>query len=192
MKNVLAGLFFVATSAAIGQQKWSTDPAHSSVKFSVPHLMVSEVDGRFTKFNGSINTVKSDFTQARIAFTVDVNSVNTDNEKRDKHLLSEDFFDAEKFPSMSFTSTSFVKVKANKYLLEGNLTIKNVTKKVRFDVTYLGKAQTKQGAIAGFKATAIIDRFAYGLKWNALTEAGGAMVGNEITIVLNLEFNETK
>ena len=192
MKNILAALLLVASTSAFGQQKWAVDPAHSGVKFSVTHMMVSEVDGRFTKFNGTIDSASPDFINAKINFTVDVSSINTDNETRDKHLKSDDFFNAEKFPSMTFTSTSFKRVKGNKYILEGNLTIRDVTKKVKFSTTFLGKVKSKQGMLAAFKATAVIDRLAFGLKWNALTEAGGAMVGKDVTIDLNLEFDETK
>lgn len=192
MKNILAALLLVASTSAFGQQKWAVDPAHSGVKFSVTHMMVSEVDGRFTKFNGTINSASPDFINAKISFTVDVNSINTDNEMRDKHLKSDDFFNAEKFPNMTFTSTSFKRVKGNKYILEGNLTIRDVTKKAKFSVTYLGKAKSQQGTIAAFKATTVIDRIAFGLKWNTLTEAGGSMVGKNVTINLNLEFGEAK
>jgi polyisoprenoid-binding protein YceI len=192
MKNLAAALLLLASASAFGQQKWAVDPSHSGVKFSVTHMMVSEVDGRFTKFNGTIDSASPDFVNAKISFTVDVNSISTDNEMRDKHLKSDDFFNAEKFPSMTFTSTSFKRVKGNKYILEGNLTIRDVTKKVRFSTTLMGKAKSKQGMLAAFKATAVIDRLAFGLKWNALTEAGGAMVGKDVTINLNLEFGEAK
>jgi Uncharacterized conserved protein len=192
MKNILAALLLVASASAFGQQKWTVDPAHSGVKFTVTHMMVSEVEGRFTKFNGTIDSPSPDFINAKINFTVDVNSLNTDNETRDKHLKSDDFFNAEKFPNMTFTSTSFKRVNGNKYILEGNLTIRDITKKVKFNVTYLGKTKSKQGSLAAFKATTVIDRFTYGLKWNALTEAGGAMVGKDVTINITLELDEAK
>jgi polyisoprenoid-binding protein YceI len=190
MKKLLAVLFAAVSLTAFGQQTWVIDQAHSGVKFSVTHMMVSETDGRFTKFDGSIVSATPDFVNAKVSFTVDVNSINTDNEMRDKHLKSDDFFNAEKYPNMSFTSTSFRKVKGNKYVLEGNLTIRDVTKKVKFDVTYLGTNKTAKGAIAGFKASTTIDRIAFGLKWNALTEAGGAMVGKDVSISLSLEFHQ--
>ncbi len=192
MKSLLTALLVVASVATFGQQKWTVDPSHSGVNFTVTHMMISEVDGRFTKFDGNIDSKIGDFNNAKVNFTVDVNSINTDNEMRDKHLKSDDFFNAEKYPSMTFTSTSFKNIKGNKYVLEGNLTLRDVTKKVKFNVTYLGTAKSQHGALAGFKATTVIDRLAYGLKWNVLTEAGGTMVGKDITINLNMEFHEAK
>ncbi len=173
--------------------KWSVDPMHSGVKFSVSHMTVSEVDGNFKVFNGTVVSPTADFNNATINFTVDVNSVNTDNDMRDKHLKSDDFFNAEKYPSMTFASTSFRKMKGNIYSLEGNLTIRDVTKKVKFAVIYGGAAKDPYGNTkAGFKANGKISRAAYGLKWNKLTEAGGAMVGDEVSITLNLEFAQQK
>lgn len=175
------------------QTKWGLDPMHTSVKFTVSHMMISEVEGTFKKFDGSIVGNKPDFTDATINFTVDVNSISTDNEMRDKHLKSDDFFNAEKFPSMKFVSTSFKKIKDKSYSLEGNLTIRDVTKKVKFAVTYGGTVKDPYGNIkAGFKATSKISRKAYGLLWNKMTEAGGAMVGDEVVILLNLEFAQQK
>lgn len=194
MKKI-ALLAFVAFSSTLvfAQTKWGVDPVHSSVSFSVPHLVISEVDGSFKKFNGDFYNTKPDFTDAAINFTVDVASVDTDNEMRDKHLKGDDFFNAEQFPSMTFKSTSMKKVSGNKYALYGNLTIRNVTKPVKFDVTYGGTAKDGYGNTkAGFKATAVINRFDYGLKWNALTEAGGATVGKDITVDLKLQFAQAK
>ncbi|HOK98475.1 MAG TPA: YceI family protein, partial [Bacteroidales bacterium] len=119
--------------------------------------------------------------------------INTDNEMRDNHLKGDDFFNAAKFPKMTFKSKSFKKVSGNKYELVGDLTIRDVTKTVKFDVTYGGTAKDPYGNIkAGFKASAVINRFDYGLKWNALTEAGGAVVGNEVNVSLKLEFNKVQ
>lgn len=173
--------------------KWNVDASHSSVKFTVTHLTVSEVEGTFKIFNGTIDAPAADFVNANIAFDVDVNSINTDNEGRDKHLKGDDFFNAEKYPKMKFVSTSFRKVKGNVYVLEGNLTIRDVTKKVAFNVVYGGTVKDPWGNIkAGFKATGKISRKAYGLKWSAFTEAGGAVVGDEVSMVLSLEFAQAK
>lgn len=181
------------TTTAAAPTKWNADPAHSSVKFTVSHLTVSEVEGSFKVFNGSIDAPTTDFNNAKVAFDVDVNSINTDNSDRDKHLKSDDFFNAEKFPKMSFSSTSFKKVKGSAYVLEGNLTIRDVTKKVTFNVYYGGTVKDPYGNIkAGFKASGKISRKAYGLKWSAMTEAGGAVVGDEVSMVLNLEFAQAK
>ncbi|MEI8278673.1 MAG: YceI family protein [Bacteroidota bacterium] len=175
------------------QTKWGIDAAHTSVKFTIAHMMISEVEGSFKKFDGTISASKPDFTDAVINFTVDINSINTDNEMRDKHLKSEDFFNAEKFPSMKFVSTSFKKIKDKSYSLEGNLTIRDVTKKVKFAVTYGGTGKDPYGNIkAGFKASSKISRKAFGLLWNKMTEAGGAMVGDDVAILLNMEFAQQK
>jgi polyisoprenoid-binding protein YceI len=169
------------------------DAVHSNVRFTVPHLVISEVEGSFKKFSGNVLSNSADFNDAAVNFTIDVNSINTDNEMRDKHLKADDFFNAEQFPNATFKSTSFKKVSGNKYQLKGNLTIRNVTKPVTFDVTYGGTAKDGYGNTkAGFKATTTINRFDYGLKWNTLTEAGGATVGENITLDLKLQFAQAK
>jgi polyisoprenoid-binding protein YceI len=192
-KLFLVALVLFANVALFAQTKWNVDVVHSSVKFTVEHLVISEVEGSFKTFNGSMISTKPDFTGSTIDFTVDVNSISTDNEMRDKHLKSDDFFNAEKFPKMTFKSTSFKKISGNKYALTGNLTLRDVTKSVTFDVTYGGTAKDGYGNTkAGFKASTIINRFDYGLKWSALTEAGGMTVGNDVTIDLRLEFGQAK
>lgn len=170
--------------------KWSVDKAHSSVKFSVTHLVVSEVEGSFKLFDGSMENTKGDFSDAKIDFTVDVNSLNTDNEMRDKHLKGDDFFNAEKFPAMKFQSTSFKSAGGNKYKLAGNLTIRDITKPVVFDVTFGGTAVNMGKTKAGFKAKTSINRFDYNLKWNKATEAGGLVVSNEVDLTVNVELNK--
>ena len=170
---------------------WTTDKAHTNVKFSVSHLVISDVEGNFKSFDGTLVASKPDFTDAKINFTIDVASVSTDNENRDNHLKSPDFFDVAKYPKMTFVSTSFVSLGNNKYTLVGNLTIKDVTKPVTFEVTYGGTAIAMGGTHAGFKATAKIDRYDYNLKWNMATEAGGAVVGKEVDITVNLDFKKS-
>lgn len=173
--------------------KWDLDKSHSSVKFTVQHLVISEVEGTFKMFSGNIISPATDFTGAKIDFTVDVTSINTDDEKRDGHLKSDDFFNAEKFPQMKFTSTSFKKIKGNMYALEGNLTIRDVTKKVTFAVVYGGTVKDPWGNTkAGFKASGKINRKEFGLKWGAMTEAGGAVVGDDVNMVINTEFAQQK
>jgi polyisoprenoid-binding protein YceI len=173
--------------------KWGLDKSHSSVKFSVQHLVISEVEGSFKMFDGNINASTPDFNNSAINFSVDVTSINTDDSKRDEHLKSDDFFNAEKYPAMKFTSTSFKKVSGNKYALEGNLTIRNVTKKAKFAVVYGGTVKDPWGNIkAGFKASGKINRKDYGLKWGAITEAGGAVVGDDVNMVINVEFAQQK
>lgn len=172
---------------------WTLDKSHSGVKFSVDHLVISETEGTFKVFNGSLTSPAPDFNNAKVDFTVDVTSINTDDEKRDAHLKSDDFFNAEKYPQMKFTSTSFKKVKGNAYVMEGNLTIRDVTKKVKFAVIYGGTIKDPWGNIkAGFKASGKINRKDFGLKWGALTETGGAVVGDEVRMQINVEFAQAK
>jgi polyisoprenoid-binding protein YceI len=192
-KIVLLAAVALFQTAVFAQTQWKVDPVHSNVRFTVPHLVISEVEGSFKKFDGTIAATKPDFTDAAVNFTINVGSINTDNEMRDKHLKADDFFNAEQYPNMTFKSTSFKKVSGNKYVLAGNMTIRNVTKPVKFDVVYGGTSKDGYGNTkAGFKATTTINRFDYDLKWNSLTEAGGATVGKDVTIDLKLEFAQAK
>ena len=171
--------------------KWVLDKAHTNVRFSVAHLVVSDVDGSFKSFDGSMTASKADFTDATINFTADVNSINTDNENRDKHLQSDDFFNAAKFPQIKFVSKSFQSLGNNKYKLSGDLTIRDITKPVEFDVTYGGTVNAMGGTHAGFKAKTTINRFDYNLKWNAATEAGGLVAGKDVDITLNIDMKKS-
>jgi polyisoprenoid-binding protein YceI len=200
---VAAGLTIVSSSFTIEKGKnktskdetktWSIDKMHSNINFSVTHLVISEVDGSFKVYDGKIVSTTADFNNASIEFSVDVNSINTDNSMRDDHLKGDDFFNAATYPKMTFKSTSFTKVSGNKYNLTGDLTVRNVTKKATFNVVYGGTAKDGYGNTkAGFKATGSINRFDYGLKWNALTEAGGATVGADVNLSLKLEFAQNK
>ncbi len=194
MKKILVAFVLLAVHSAVSAQtKWNVDPVHSSVKFSVTHLVISEVEGTFKVYAGSISSASPDFADAAIDFSVDVSSVNTDNDYRDKHLKSDDFFNAEKFPKITFKSVSFKKVSGNNYALTGDITIRDITKRVTFDVVYNGQVKDPYGNIkAGFKASTVINRLDYNLKWNNLTEAGGAVVGKDVTLKLNLEFAQAK
>ncbi len=171
--------------------KWTLDKAHSNVKFSVTHLVVSETEGTFKLFNGSMENSKPDYSDAKISFNVDVNSINTDNEKRDAHLKGDDFFNAEKYPAMKFESTSFSPEGGNKYKLTGNVTIRDVTKPVTFDVTYGGTVNAMGGTRIGFKAKTTIDRFDYNLKWDKTIETGGMVVSKEVDITVNVELKKS-
>lgn len=174
------------------QTKWKLDKSHSSVRFSVNHLVVSEAEGTFKMWDGTVEHSKDDFSDAKINFTVEVNSINTDNERRDGHLKSDDFFNAEKFPTMKFESTSMKPLGNNKYELTGNLTIRDVTKPVTFQVTHGGILTTSRGRKAGFKATTTINRFDYNLKWDKATETGGLIVGKEVEVTVKVELDEVK
>ncbi|AXY76953.1 polyisoprenoid-binding protein [Paraflavitalea soli] len=172
--------------------KWTLDKSHSNVRFTITHNVVSELDGAFTTFDGSLESTKADYSDAKITFTIEVASISTYNENRDKHLKSADFFDAEKFPQIKFESTAFKPLGGNKYKLEGNMTVKDITKAVSFDVTFGGTINTQRGAKAGFKAKTTINRFDYNLKWDRATEAGGLVVGKDVEVTINTELNEVK
>ncbi|QEC41605.1 YceI family protein [Pseudobacter ginsenosidimutans] len=198
-----SGIFFSAfrksapaslttTNAQNVATKWVLDKSHSNIRFTVTHMVVSEAEGSFKSFDGTFVAEKADFSDAKINFTIDVNSINTDNENRDKHLKGDDFFNAEKFPQIKFESTAFKPQGGNKYKLEGNLTVRDITKPVSFDVTYGGTIASGRGAKAGFKAKTSIDRFEFGLKWNRMTEAGGLAVGKDVEVTVNIELNEAK
>ncbi|MEW6702092.1 MAG: YceI family protein [Bacteroidota bacterium] len=187
--TVLLLFGFISLNAQI---KWAIDKTHSGVQFSVSHLVISEVSGQFKSFDGSIEAAKDDFTDAKIDFSVDVASISTENEKRDTHLKSDDFFNAEKFPKMTFKGKSLKKVAGKNYKLVGDLTIRNVTKEVTLYVVYNGTVKDPWGNTkAGFKIKGEINRFDYNLKWNALMEAGGAVVGSTVYITVNLELQKS-
>ncbi|MFZ9660455.1 MAG: YceI family protein [Chitinophagaceae bacterium] len=184
-------LLAMIATGSMAQTKWSVDKVHSAVKFSVSHMMVAETEGSFKVFDGSVDSKKDDdFTDAKINFTIDVNSINTDNERRDGHLKSDDFFNAAQFPGMKFESTSMKSLGGNKYELKGNLTIRDVTKPVSFQVTYGGLLKTSKGTKAGFKASTTINRFDYKLKFDAKTETGGLVVGQDVEIVVKVELDK--
>ena len=167
---------------------WKFDPAHSQVKFNVTHMIISKVTGNFKKFEGLVKTKGDDFGNAEIEFTIETKSINTDNERRDNHLRSDDFFNAEKYPEIKFKSKSIKKIGDNKYKMIGDLTIRDITKEVELDVKQGGTITDGQGNVrTGFEITGIINRFDYNLKWNALLEAGGAIVGSDVELICNVE-----
>ena len=190
---ILFGLIILTGHSIAQTTTWKIDPVHSKIGFSVRHLIISEVEGRFKSFEGSVTTDKEDFNGSKIVFSLDARSVLTDNTRRDNDLKSANFFDAEKYPEITFKSTSFEKVEGNKYKLEGNFTIKGITNHIIMDVIYGGTIKDPWGNMrAGFKITGKINRFDYNLKWNKLLEAGGAVVGKEITITCNIEVIKQK
>ena len=192
-KTAVAALT-VMTLGTTAQTNWKVDASHSKLGFSVTHLMVSETEGKFKVYEGSVaSKSETDFTDAKIEFSVDVNSINTDDEKRDGHLKSPDFFDAEKFPKMIFKASSMKvgKVKGT-YDLEGDLTMHGVTKKVK--LVAVGASKTVKdpwGNIKyAFKVTGKINRTDFGLKWNAVLEAGGVVVSEDVKIDCTLELTK--
>jgi polyisoprenoid-binding protein YceI len=167
---------------------WVLDPMHSEVQFKVKHLVISTVTGFFKTFEGSLTTENDDFQGADINFSLDVNSLDTNQEQRDGHVKSADFFDAEKYPTITFKSTSFTK-DGDEYKLTGDLTIKDVTKSVTLDVEHGGTAADFYGNTkAGFEIAGKINRKDFGLTWDGITEAGSIVLGEDIKLSINVQF----
>lgn len=181
--------------SASAQVNWKVDASHSKLGFSVTHLMVSETEGKFKVYEGSVSSKSEmDFTDAKIEFSADVASINTEDEKRDGHLKSPDFFDAEKYPKITFKATSMKPSAKSKttYVLTGDLTMHGVTKKVTFTAVGASKiVKDPYGNIKnGFKVTGTINRKDFGLTWNMALEAGGVIVSEDVKIDLNIELNK--
>ncbi len=168
---------------------WALDPTHSEAQFKVKHLVISTVTGTFKSFDGSFESENEDFEGAAISFSLDTNSIDTNQEQRDGHLKSGDFFDVENFPKITFKSTSFTKKKGDDYKLVGDLTIKDVTKSVELEVELGGIAVDPYGNTkAGFEVSGKINRKDFGLTWSAITEAGAVVVGEDIKLQFNVQF----
>jgi polyisoprenoid-binding protein YceI len=189
MKKVILSAAALLASNFMFAQGWGFDKSHSSVKFSITHMLVSETEGAFKKFSGTLVSEKDDFSDAKIEFTIDVNSIDTDEEQRDAHLKSADFFDVANNPKITFKSKSFTKVSGNKYKLVGDLTMHGVTKTVTFEVTNGGVIKDPYGnKRTGFKVVGLINRYDFGLKYNAMLEAGGVTIGENVTFSATVEF----
>lgn len=189
--KLILSLFLISFIATNAQTTWSFDKAHTEVKFEVTHLVITTVTGFFKDFDGSVVTKGDSFEDADVNFTIKTESIFTDNKKRDEHLQSADFFDAAKYPEIKFVGKSFKKVSGNKYKLVGDLTIKDITKEITLDVTHNGTIKDPWGNTkAGFKITGSINRFDYGLKWNVLIETGGAVVGENVDLIINVELKK--
>jgi polyisoprenoid-binding protein YceI len=168
--------------------KWALDPTHSEINFKIKHMMISNVTGSFTNFNVTAETEGDNFSNSKVSFTTDVNSINTNNEQRDGHLKSGDFFDTERYPNITFEGTKFEKSSDDEYALHGNLTIKDVTKPVSLKVDFGGIAKDPYGNIkAGFTLDGKINRKDFGLTWNAATEAGGLLVGEDLKVQAEIQ-----
>lgn len=171
------------------QTKWALDAAHSEVQFKVKHLVISTVTGTFKVFSGEVLANGDDFDGSSISFSIDATSIDTNQADRDAHLKSDDFFATEKYPKIDFKSTSFTKTSGNNYKLVGDLTIRDITKQVELDAEFGGTMVDFYGNTkAGFDVTGKINRKEFGLMWNAVTEAGGVVVSDEIKLHINVQF----
>ena len=163
--------------------KWSLDLSHSELGFKIKHLMISNVTGKFTKFDVKAETVGNDFSNAKLVADVDVASINTSNEQRDEHLRNADFFSVEAHPNMRFVSKEIEKIDDDTYYLYGDLTIKDTTKPVKLSVEHNGIATDPWGNVkAGFSISGKINRKDWGINYNAALETGGVMLGEELKI----------
>jgi polyisoprenoid-binding protein YceI len=168
--------------------QWVIDAAHSEIQFKVKHLMISTVTGSFGTFSGSALTEGDDFSNAQISFTAATASIFTGQADRDNHLRSADFFDAEKYPEISFTSSAMKKLGNNNFELVGTLSMHGVSKEVTLNAEFLGINKDPWGNTkAGFELTGKINRKDFGLNWNAALETGGVLVGEEVKLIANVQ-----
>lgn len=167
---------------------WAIDPMHSEVLFKIKHLVISTVTGAFKKFQGTVITNGDDFTNAKINFTLDVKSIDTNQAHRDEHLQNGDFFESETYPEIKFQSTSFTKEPGDDYKMTGDLTMKGVTKPVVLNVEYGGSEKDMHGNLKhGFEITGKINRKDFGMAYNAITEAGGLTLGEDVKLIANIQ-----
>ncbi len=171
---------------------WGIDPTHTEVQFKVKHLVISTVTGFFKKFSGSVESETEDFDGATVTFNIDANSIDTNQADRDNHLKSADFFSTEQYPSLDFTGT-LKKVKGEDFKLTGPLTLRGTTKNIELDVEFGGIMVDPWGNTkAGFEINGKFNRKDFGLSWNALTEAGGMVVSEEVKLHINVELAKVK
>jgi polyisoprenoid-binding protein YceI len=184
--------FIVAASALSAQTtRWELDPSHSELGFRAKHLLIATTKGKFTDYKVTVLSDKADFTDAKIEVIAKVKSISTDNNDRDNHLRSADFFDAEKYPELKFVGKSVKKVSGNKYKVTGDLTMKNVTKTVTLDMEFGGVVKDPWGNTkAGFTLTGELNRFDYGLAWNKAIETGGLVVDKMIKLDIEIELGK--
>ena len=170
---------------------WEIDPMHSEILFKIKHLVISTVTGSFKKFDGKFVTKGDNFSNAKVTYNVDVKSLDTGQPARDGHLQGGDFFECEKYPEINFESTSFIKIDNENYIMEGNLTMKGVTKPVELNAEYGGSEDNGHGVLKhGFAITGTINRMDFGVTWNKLTDTGGLGLGEKIKLEANIQIAE--
>lgn len=193
MKKIFTLLFAAASlTAATAQNTWSADASHSSIRFAIMHMMVAKTTGQFSDYEIKVTSSKDDFSDAQVELKIKASSISTGDENRDKHLKSPDFFDTEKNPEITFKSTSFKKVKGNQYKVEGELTMRGVTKKVTLDAVYGGTKKDPWGNTkAGFAIMGKVNRTDFGINWNTDIE-GGKILDNMVDIMCDIELMKGK
>ena len=170
---------------------WVIDPIHSDVQFKIKHLVISNVTGSFKSFEGNIVARGDDFRNAKVKFTIDVKSIDTNQAQRDGHLQTGDFFAADLYPQITFESTSLIKVSDSDYKMVGNLTLRGVTKPIELNVEHGGSEDNGHGILKhGFEVTGIVNRKEFGMTWNKLTDTGGLGLGEDIKLIANIQVAE--
>jgi polyisoprenoid-binding protein YceI len=192
--SIIALLITLTLPAMAAAATWTIDPEHSSVGFKIRHLMVSNVKGSFDKYVGTVDLDEKDITKSKVAVSIETASINTNVQKRDEHLRSADFFDVAKYPAMTFTSKKVVKAGEDKLRLTGDLTLHGITREVVLNVQELSlESKDPWGNLRrGASATATINRKDFGLTWNKALETGGVVVGDEVTILIEIEMIKAK
>jgi polyisoprenoid-binding protein YceI len=193
MRNALGALALAltlsfASAVQAAPTTYAIDTGHSNVGFSVRHIF-SKVPGSFTKFSGAIVYDPAKPAESTVKAEIDASTVNTRHEKRDAHLKTEDFFFVEKYPTLTFESTKVTPAGEGKLKVDGNLTMRGVTKPVTLDVTVLGTNQSDRGGIAGFEAVTKVNRKDFGINWNRALDQGGMVLGDDVEIRLDIEAN---
>ncbi len=187
-KTLITSLLICVCISVTSQTTWIADNDHSSVQFEVSHLVISTVVGDFTKFNAKVlSSSDKSFENSEITAEIEVSSVDTRNLTRDNHLKKDDFFNAAKFPMIKFKSKAVKKEGNNKYIIEGDLTIRDVTKPIQLEVDYGGMVELNGVTRAGMIAKGSINRFDYNLKWDDTLDNGSMVVGENVDIKLNIE-----
>ena len=173
----------------MANQTWALDPTHSELQFKIKHLMISTVSGQFNEFKATVRTDDNDFTKANVHFEATVDSISTNNEQRDAHLKNGDFFDAEKFPVITFDSERMEKIAEDEYKLYGSLTVRGVSKKIILNAEFGGITKDPWGNTrTGFSVTGKINRLDYGISFGSVSETGGLLLGDEVKINANVQF----
>ena len=188
MRRLTLVLLAALAAPAFAQSSWEIDPAHSNVQFGVRHMMISTVRGKFTKFTATATGDEKDAAHAGVQASIDVASIDTGDEKRDGHLKSPDFFDAEKFPTITFKSTKVEAAGDRRFKVHGDLTMHGVTKPVVLDVEATPEVKGMRGETrAGARATTKVNRTDFGISWSKSMDGGGVVVGDEVEVTIDVE-----
>jgi len=173
----------------MAKQTWTLDPTHSELQFKVKHLMISTVTGQFSRFKANVETDGDDFTNAKVQFEAEIDSISTNNEQRDAHLKNGDFFDALKYPSIIFENEKMEKIDADEYKLYGTLTMHGISKKIVLNAEFGGITKDPWGNTrTGFSVTGKINRSDFEMTFGSVTETGGLLLGDEVKIIANVQF----